>query len=129
MWYYKNEEFTEELIDDNYGFIYLITNTVDKKYYIGRKFFTKSKRYQVKNKKKTKRVSSDWRDYFGSNKTLLEDVERLGKDVFRREILHLCKKRGQCNYLEAKEILVRDAIIRDDFYNSWLSIKIQRSHL
>ena len=51
MWLYNRIEFTENMIGDNVGFVYLITNTTNGKQYIGKKLFTKSKTYQ-KNKKK-----------------------------------------------------------------------------
>jgi len=38
-WTYKSEDFTEDLIGDNYGFVYIITNQVTNKKYIGKKFF------------------------------------------------------------------------------------------
>lgn len=128
-WIYKKKKVTEETIAGYYGFVYCITNQETGKKYIGRKYFTKAKRYQVKNKKKTKRVSSDWEEYYGSNKQLLEDVEKLGRDKFKREILHLSKKRAETNYLETKEIISRDCLLKEDYYNNWVSCKITRNHL
>ena len=50
MWLYQGKSFTEEMIGDNVGFVYLITNHSSGKSYVGKKLFTKSKSYQ-KNKK------------------------------------------------------------------------------
>ena len=38
MWLYKNEPF-EEIPEDAYGYVYLITNNVTGKKYIGKKLF------------------------------------------------------------------------------------------
>lgn len=127
MWLYQEKEFTEDMIEDNVGFVYLITNTTNGKLYVGKKLFTKSKTYQKNKKKKRKRVSSDWMEYTGSNDMLNEDVQN-GHHI-KKEILHLCKSKGWCTYWETKEILMRDSLINDKYYNQWLSCKIRRTHL
>ena len=78
-WYYKNEEFTEEMIGDSYGYVYVITNLLNNRKYIGKKFFSKAGYKTVKGKRKKIRKPSDWLDYYGSNKTLLEDVTLHGR--------------------------------------------------
>ena len=127
MWLHQEKEFTEDMIEDNVGFVYLITNTTNGKLYVGKKLFTKSKTYQKNKKKKRKRVSSDWMEYTGSNDMLNEDVQN-GHQI-KKEILHLCKSKGWCTYWETKEILMRDSLINDKYYNQWLSCKIRRTHL
>jgi hypothetical protein len=128
-WFYKDQEFTEDMIGDNFGFVYHIQSLVTGKSYIGKKFFTKAKTKQVKGKKKKTRVSSDWQDYFGSNAALVEEVKYHGPEKYRRTILYLCASRGECSYYETKEIFARDALLRNDYYNQWVSAKIQRTHL
>jgi hypothetical protein len=127
MWIYDNKEFTEEMISEYVGFVYEITNLNNGRKYVGKKSFTKSKTYQKNKRKKRKRVSSDWIAYTGSNEQLNEDIG-LGHQVSKK-ILHLCKSKGWMTYLETKEILVRDCIISDEYYNVWVSAKIRRSHL
>mgnify|MGYP006274448445 CR=1 FL=1 len=115
------------MIGENVGFVYLITNVTTGKQYIGKKLFVKSKRYQKNKKTKRKFVSSDWVQYTGSNDQLNQDISN--GDQIKKEILHLCKTRGWCSYLETKEILVRDCIIDDKYYNHWISVRIRKSHL
>ncbi len=38
-WLYNNQDFTEDLINEYYGFVYRITNNTTGKQYIGKKFF------------------------------------------------------------------------------------------
>ena len=129
MWLYKNQEFCEEHIGSNYGFIYCITNLQNEKQYIGKKFFSRASYKTIKGKRKKIRKPSDWLTYWGSNKTLLEDIKRLGEQHFRREILHLCATRTDCAYLELKEQMDRRVLESDNFYNYWISVKIRKEHL
>lgn len=128
-WTYNDTDFTEEMIGDNYGFVYCITNLTNDKKYIGKKFFYSSKTKQVKGKKKRFKVSSDWQTYYGSNTELKNDVIIHGEEMFKREILHLCKTKGECGYLEAKEQFGRDALIGENYYNSWIMVRVRKSHI
>ena len=112
-----------------YGFVYLITCKKTNKKYVGKKFFWSSKTKTIKGKKKRSKVESDWKNYFGSNKVLIEDVKNNGKDNYSREILHLCKTKGECNYLEAYEQFTREVLIGDAYYNEWIMVKVHRSHI
>ena len=73
--------------DTYYGFVYLITNTVTDRKYIGRKFY-----HAYKKRKRFK--ESNWRVYAGSCKPLKEDMQRMGKDKFTFEIICNYKTRG-----------------------------------
>lgn len=128
-WIYDNKDFTEEQIGDNYGFIYCITNLTNNKKYIGKKFFYSSKTKVLKGKKKKYKVSSDWQTYYGSNEELKKDVIIHGRENFTREIIHLCKSKGECGYLEAKEQFVNGVLESDDYYNSWIMVRVRKSHI
>ena len=128
-WLYNLEVFTDDQIGDNYGFVYQITNLTNGKKYIGKKFFYSAKTKMVKGKKKKYKAPSDWKTYYGSSDSLAKDVLQLGSDNFKREILHLCKTKGVCGYLEAKEQFIRDALIRDDYYNTWIMVRVRKSHI
>lgn len=127
MWYYKNEPYEE--IGEYVGFVYQITNTLNNKKYIGKKNFYFSKTKQVKGKKKRIKVESDWKTYYGSNKELQEDVNKYGEHNFRRDILMLCKSKGQFSYYEAKFQFDNNVLERDDYYNTWIMCRIHKKHL
>jgi hypothetical protein len=130
MWFYCDKIFSEaDIADDVIGFVYIITRLSDGKRYIGKKLFRFARTKKVKGKKKRFKIASDWESYYGSNKDLVADVEKDGASAFKREIIHLCKSKGICSYLETKEIINHDALLRDDYYNSWVTCKISRSHI
>lgn len=129
MWFYQSKEFTEEDIGDYYGFVYCITNNTNGRKYIGRKYLTKAAYKTVRGKRKKIRKPSDWSSYYGSNVELQEDVKRLGAENFTRTILHLCKTRSECNYYEIYEIITNKVLLKSEYYNSWASCKIHKSHL
>ena len=128
-WQYNGKDFTEDLIGNNYGFVYQITNLTNGRKYIGKKFFYSAKTKQVKGKKKKIKVQSDWQTYYGSSAELTKDVIQLGQDNFSREIIHLCLSKGDCGYLEAKEQFVRGALEKDEYYNTWIMVRVRKSHL
>jgi hypothetical protein len=128
-WVYKDSDFTEDMIGDSYGFVYCITNQTNGKNYIGKKFFYSMRTKQIKGKKKKYKANSDWQTYYGSNDILKQDVLSLGKDNFFREILHLCRSKGECGYLEAKEQFIRCVMETDNYYNNWIMCRIRKSHI
>lgn len=128
-WQYDGKDFTEDLIGNNYGFVYQITNLTNGRKYIGKKFFYSAKTKQVKGKKKKIKVFSDWQTYYGSSAELAKDVLSLGNQNFSREIIHLCQSKGECGYLEAKEQFVRGVMESDDYYNSWIMVRVRKSHI
>ena len=128
-WQYNNNDFTEDLVGENIGFVYLITNLITNRKYIGKKLFHFSKTKQVKGKKKKYKAPSDWQTYYGSNEELKKDVQTHGAENFKREITHLCESKGECGYLEAKEQFINDALISDDYYNTWIMVRVRKSHI
>ncbi len=123
-----DEPFTYERYGKEwYGFVYCITNRATNKKYIGKKFFWKAKTLPITKKRKRRqrlKVESDWKDYWGSNKHLQEDVAQCGKDMFYREILHLCKTKGECAYMETKEQFEREVLLSEQYYNGIINCRI-----
>jgi hypothetical protein len=127
-WLYNGEEYLEP--GEYYGFVYIITNLLSGRQYIGKKFFWSIKRKQVNKVRKRYKVESDWKDYWSSSEELKEDVLSLGTENFKREIIHLCKSKGTTNYFEAKEQFLRSVLEnKDGWYNTWISVKVNRSHI
>ena len=113
--------------DIYYGFVYCITNRATGQKYIGKKFFWSKKTLPITKKRKRRKITyveSDWRDYYGSNRILNEEIETAGTDCYYREILHLCKTKGECAYMEAKEQFDRNVLLTDEYYNGIISCKI-----
>jgi len=128
MWYY-NDVLFEEIPEGIVGYVYLITNLLNNRKYIGKKNFYFSKTKQVKGKKKKFKVESDWKTYFGSNKELCADVEKFGKENFKREILRLCKSKGEFSYFEAKIQFENNVLESDEWYNSYIMVRVNKNHL
>lgn len=132
MWLYNDKEIGDDEIEGYASFVYMITNLETGKRYLGKKIFKSVQRKKVKGKTRRKKVTkdSDWKSYFGSNKLLQEDVERLGQDRFKREILKLCKTRGTASYYEAKYQMQYEVLEHPDhWYNDWIMCKVHRTHI
>jgi hypothetical protein len=137
MWIYKNDTI-EELPEDCIGFVYLIENLETGRKYIGKKLakFSKTTYRVVKLKNGTKKkkkirskINSDWMDYYGSSVELNKDVELLGKEQFKREILFYCKSKAECSYVEAREQFIHKVLESDQYYNGQISCRIHGSHI
>lgn len=129
MWIYQDKQFDETMIDKQIGMVYIVTNILSGKQYIGKKLFQFRKTKQVNKKKKKILVQSDWMQYYGSNEELKNDVAVFGEDNFHREILHLCISKAECSFLEAKEQFLRDVLLSEDYYNSWISVRVRKAHV
>ena len=121
-WIYEGSPFTSDDIGDYYGFVYRITNTISGKSYIGRKYFVQKRK--PKGGKRNVTSESDWKRYFGSSEELKQDIKRIGRSAFRREILSLHETLGKVNYEETKQLFLHNVLMEalDDgtpkYYNS-----------
>ena len=126
-WTLDGKKFTSDDIGDFYGYVYRITNLVSGHDYIGRKYFnTVRKLNPLKGFKRKRKVTkeTDWQEYWGSSKRLLEDIEKLGKANFKREIICLCETRGDTNYMEAKIQFDENVLLNENNYNGIIAVKI-----
>ena len=128
-WYYNDKVLESEDVEEYVGMVYLLENTENGRKYVGKKFFHRKQTYQVKKKKKKKTVQSDWKNYYGSNNELLEDIKQIGKNKIKRTVLHLCKSKTQCAYYEVVEQVEREVLLREDFYNQFMGGKISGKFL
>lgn len=133
MWIYESKEFTSEMIGDYYGFVYEITDTNNNKKYIGKKWFWSTKKkppLKGKTRKRIVKSESDWQKYFGSSEEVKLLVEESGESRFKREILRLCKTKGECSYWELKYQMEFDVLLKpEEYYNSFVGAKIHRNHV
>jgi hypothetical protein len=136
-WHYQGTP-VDTLPDECVGFVYLITNTVSGRKYIGKKLakFSKTTQKIIKLKNGTKKkkkirtkVDSDWRTYYGSSPELTKDVVALGTDKFTREILFICKSKAECSYIEAREQFTRKVLETSDYYNGHIQVRVHGSHI
>ena len=126
-WIFKGRAFLSEDIDGMHGFVYLITNTVTGKKYIGRKYFWQKRKPRNSSKTgRTRRVTSEsnWKKYYGSCPELAEDIKLYGRESFSREIISLHKTLGKVNFEETRQLFLNNVLTEslDDgtpaYYNS-----------
>ena len=134
MTWYNNNEPVEEIDTKIYkAFVYRITNLIDGRQYIGKKLTESTiTRPPLKGQKRKRKIKSesDWRDYWSSSEELKSDVEKHGKENFKREILHFCLNKGSASYLEAKEQMLNEVLEHPDkWYNGIIQCKIHRTHV
>jgi hypothetical protein len=128
----------EILPEDCVGFVYIITNKLTGRKYIGKKLakFSKTTYRMVKlknGKKKRKKIrgkiDSDWLTYYGSSPELTKDVVALGMENFSREILYYCRSKSECSYIEAREQFARRVLESTDYYNGHIQVRVHGSHI
>jgi hypothetical protein len=134
MWLYNEQQFNpaEHDIESLAGFVYLITDLQNGKKYVGKKNLWSTRRLpplKGQKRRRVKKSESDWQNYFGSNEEVKLLVENEGRDRFKREILRLCKSKGEMTYFEMKEQIDREVLFRDDYYNEFIGGKIHSKHL
>ena len=136
-WLYQGAIVTE-LPEECVGFVYIITNSLSGKKYIGKKLAkfsrTTYKTVKLKNGKKKKKkirgkIESDWQEYWGSSPNLTADINTLGKEKFTREILHYCKSKSETSYIEAREQFERKVLESQDYYNGHIQVRVHGSHI
>lgn len=125
-WIYKGN-CLYEAPEGYFGFLYKIT--ANNKIYFGKKqlFFTKkvklSKKARLQSDNKRKRIDhkksdSDWLDYFGSCKPLLEWINENKEAYITREIISFHNSKIDLTYREVELLIKENVLFRDDCWNS-----------
>lgn len=128
-WLYNNKivESITDLPEETYGFIYRIISPTGK-FYIGKKSLIHNIKKPLTKKeiaeqsgpgrKATKKVvqkESDWKTYYGSAKDLKEDLDKIGKENFTREIIKICYTKKELTYWEIAIQCKEDVLFRDTY--------------
>ena len=138
-WRFKDKLITEieDMPEETFGFIYMVTHLPTKKKYIGKKvlYFERNVKLgkralealkeerkaagiggRVPQKKKVVK-ESDWKTYYGSQ----EDIKKLARtskpEDWTREILDFVPTKKLLTYYEIKHIFKNDALEDSDFLN------------
>ncbi|AWG44156.1 hypothetical protein BEH_24205 [Priestia filamentosa] len=89
-------------VKNPYGFIYITTNLINGKRYIGQKKFD---------------TGSRWRSYLGSGTYLANSIKKYGKENFHRDIVDYSYSLEELNKKESEWIEFLDAVKSEDYYN------------
>jgi hypothetical protein len=117
MWLYKEKVINslEDMPQDTFGFVYIVTHKPSGISYIGKKslFHNIKKKLTKKElaeqtgpgRKSATRVvvkESDWKTYYGSAKPIMELIKGGKQEEFTREILQLVPNKKLLTYYECK---------------------------
>ena len=135
-WLYENKviEKIEDFEPETFGFVYRITNLKKNKCYIGKKQLQSKVNKKLgkkeiaalptqRGRKASKKLvvsESNWKEYWGSCKPLLEDLKNQGESTFKREILMICKSKKLLTYWEAAFQIKEDVLFRDNYNDTIL---------
>lgn len=87
-------------VQDPYGFIYITTNLVNGKRYLGQRSFYPG-----------------WESYLGSGLAFKNALELYGKDNFKRDIIHICFSEDELNEVEYELSVLFDVVESNGWYN------------
>lgn len=127
------------MISEPFAYIYLISNLIDGRIYVGKKqlSFSKKKKLSKKAKKlpenKGKRVTrvlvdGGWETYWGSCKELTEDIKKLGQHNFTKVILQTVYNKAQASYYELVW-QIKLEVLTTPSYNGWLKATVYKNRL
>ena len=119
-WTYKGQLITEssDMPEGTFGFIYKITNTTTKQFYIGKKQVVSIRKRKFGKREiallSDKRIKhwewvtkeSDWLTYRSSN----DIVKNWESDIIKIEILRFCNGKKSLTYYELQEQFAHDVL-------------------
>ena len=122
-WIFDGHPFLSENIDGSFGFVYRITNLLNGRQYIGRKYFHQLRKPRGGGRRV--KSESNWKKYYGSSDELNAERRAAGSNTFfKREILSVHASKGKTNYEEARQLFISYVLTEalDDgtpaYYNS-----------
>jgi hypothetical protein len=121
-----DEELTQ-LTELPFGFIYIITNNISNRKYIGKKqCITTKKRPPLKGKKNKRheKVETDWKSYTSSSNDVNKDIESIGMHNFTFKIVKYCNSKWELSYHEAKIQFEREVLLTNEYYNGIINLRI-----
>ena len=86
---------------EQYGYVYLITNKINNRKYIGQHKYSNG----IDEK------------YWGSGKILLQAIDKYGIENFTREIIQYAYSKSELDYLEKYYIKINNAVFSEEYYN------------
>ncbi len=95
-----SEDVNKIVVEEPYGFIYVTTNMINGKRYLGRRKF-----------------SEDWRWYYGSGAIFKKAMKKYGKENFKRDIIDIAYSEDELNQKEYEYSIFFNVVESDDWYN------------
>ena len=133
-WNYKGEimEDLSSFPPNTFGFVYKVKHLPTQKMYIGKKVLHHQRKTKLtkkdlalyegqpgrKPKYKVIKKESDWKTYYGSNKSLLELLKSEPIENFERDILVLSPNKKLLTYYETKWLFIYQTLEKpEEFFN------------
>lgn len=127
-WVYQGKPFLQEDVpDDMVGFVYVITNNITQRKYVGKKLFWSTlTRPPLKGKKRKRKsiVPSDWQKYCSSSEQVKEQIKTHGLDSFTREILDFADSKAMLSYKEAELQFKLNVLFDDTYLNGIINLRV-----
>tara|TARA_R110002012_G_scaffold300448_1_gene500215 strand:+ start:2270 stop:2719 length:450 start_codon:yes stop_codon:yes gene_type:complete len=131
-WIYNKEpiENISQFPENTYGFVYKITHTPSNKSYIGKKILYYQRKVKLGKKElaqykgivgrrpayKLAIKESNWNDYWGSSKPLLEVLKDEPKSNFTKDILILAPTKKLLTYYETQFLFLYRVLEEPEMY-------------
>lgn len=121
-----NGEPIDSIPSNHKSFVYLFTNKITGRQYIGFKTAVSKTTRVVKGKKKRSEKESDWKDYYSSSQEVLHDVAKYGRGNFIREIIALTVNKSVGKYFEAYYQFTRSVLLDETnrYYNGIVNLRL-----